>query len=79
MKRSEFEKYMRLSERFLDGRIGADAFCRKYMRLFKAEDRPMTDETFEALNRIFTACDCYDPHTAPDEVPSRVWWELGVA
>jgi hypothetical protein len=68
MTRPEFEKYTRLSERFLDGRIGADAFCRRYMRLFKAEDRPMADETFASLNRIFTACDCYDPYATPDEV-----------
>ena len=68
MRRSEFERYTRLSEQFLEGGIGADAFCREYMRLFKAEDRQMDDETFETLNRIFTACDCYDPHAEHDEV-----------
>ena len=28
----------------------------------------MDEATFEVLNRLFTACDCYDPSVEGDEV-----------
>lgn len=65
---TDFKTYIELSERFLDGQIRADAFCREFIRLFKAERRPMDEATFEVLNRLFTACDCYDPSVEGDEV-----------
>lgn len=62
------DDYIQLIDAFLDGRIEVLEFESRYLAMFKTEHRPMSEETFRILDRLFADVDafCADP-TLRDE------------
>nr|WP_315363597.1 colicin immunity domain-containing protein [Cytobacillus firmus] len=52
-------KYKRMIEDFLNGKISADEFQSLYLNNFKKWNDKMDENLFEILNGIFEAADCY--------------------
>jgi hypothetical protein len=59
MKRDELKEYFTLMESFHSGEIAADQFEKKYLVLFKADQRLFPEEIFNVLNGLFSNVDAF--------------------
>ena len=51
--------YLALIHRFISGEISALDFEQNYLRLFKADVRPLQGEVYEVLNKLFSDVDVF--------------------
>lgn len=60
---SEYNDYISLLQRFIQGDLPADAWQRQYLNMFKQETRCLSEPLFELLDRLFGDVDsfCGDP------------------
>lgn len=61
---SEYEKYGKLLQRFIQGDLSADEFQLRYLDMFKQEGGRLSEPLFELLDRLFGDVDafCGDPN-----------------
>lgn len=59
MKRIDLDEYFALTESFLRGEMSAAHFERKYLALFKADNRSFPDSVFKVLNNLFSDVDMF--------------------
>lgn len=61
MNTTRTDKYVTLIRQFLDHRMSAEDFERRYLDLFKNETAGMTVTEFSQLDRLFSAVDAFCP------------------
>jgi hypothetical protein len=59
MKYEELSDYFLLMEAFHSGKVTAEIFEKKYLALFKADQRLFPEEIFNVLNRLFSDVDVF--------------------
>lgn len=55
-------EYLDLLQRFAAGSVSVEDFQGQYLRKFKAEDRPLDEETFQVLDRLFGDIEAFTPN-----------------
>lgn len=53
--------YARMIDAFLTGEVTVASFSSAFFREFQHDPGGWSDETFDALNDVATACECYTP------------------
>jgi Bacterial self-protective colicin-like immunity len=63
----KLEPYVYLLQEFLDSKVTAGEFERRYLRLFKSDELIRPEDVFDVLDALFADVDAFDPEGLIDE------------